>query len=60
MKSKKQKIGRPKVDKQRVKANFSVSDTVVKEFNDFIDSRSINSSKLLERLILEHMKKNKS
>lgn len=60
MKSKKSKIGRPKASKHRVKANFSVSDDVVMEFNDFINSKSINGSKLLEKLILEHMNKNNS
>jgi len=54
----KNKGGRPKVDKKRIKDNFSIPDTLIVKFNDFINSKSLNGSKLLEKLILEHLKNN--
>jgi len=58
MRHKSHKIGRPKVDKQRINVNFSISDTVLSQFNDYINSEQQNASKLLETLILEHIAKN--
>ena len=54
----KKKIGRPTVEQRRQKSNFSLREDVIKKVNQYVDDKKINTSELLEKLILAHISKN--
>ncbi len=45
---------------RREKVNTTIKESTIEKFNTFCDDNNINKSKLIEKLIKEHMEKEKS